>query len=117
MWYTGDSEPPFCMITIKPLSDETIPPDLKCTVFLVGVEVPNELQLTRKVEYSCELNNCNDAQSLQVFDIYMYTISYGIYNSAVSDSKSSKDQPVLRIIAERFLTRQFYLQCTINHDN
>ena len=66
MKYTGDGEPPFCMITIKPISDETIPSNLeKCTVYLVGVNVPNKLQLTRKVEYSnsqlCELNKNNFA--------------------------------------------------------
>ena len=60
--YTGDGEPPFCMITIKPISDETPPSNLEtCTVFLVGADVPNSLQLTRKVEYSnsqtCELKN------------------------------------------------------------
>ena len=60
MKYTGDGEPPFCMITIESISDETPPPDLKCTVVLMGVDVPNRLQLTRTVEYSssqlCELN-------------------------------------------------------------
>ena len=52
MKYTGDGEPPFCMITIKPISDEITPSDLKCTVFLGGINVPNSLQLTRGVEYS-----------------------------------------------------------------
>ena len=53
MKYTGDGEPPFCMITMRPISDETDPPsDLKCTVFLAGADAPNEFQLTRKVEYS-----------------------------------------------------------------
>ena len=63
MKYTGDGKPPFCMITIKSIYDETPPSNLeKCTVNLVGVNVPNELQLTRKMEYSnihdqlCELN-------------------------------------------------------------
>ena len=52
MRYTG-GVPPFCLITIKPISDETPSSDLeKCTVNLVGVDVPNSLQLTRKVEYS-----------------------------------------------------------------
>lgn len=62
MKYTGVGVPPFCMITIKPISDEITPPDLEeCSVFLIGVDVPNGLQLTRKVEYSNsqsgELNN------------------------------------------------------------
>ena len=52
MKYTGDGEPPFCIVTIKPISDETPPPDLECTVFLTGVDLPNSLQLTRKVEHS-----------------------------------------------------------------
>ena len=56
--YTGDGEPPFCMITIEPISNVTTPLDLKCTVVLGGVDVPNRLQLTRTVEYSqlCELD-------------------------------------------------------------
>ena len=62
MNYTGDGKPPFCMITIEPISDETTPSNLKnCSVFLVGVDVPNKLELTREVEYSSsqlgELNN------------------------------------------------------------
>ena len=52
MKYTGVGEPPFCMITFKPISNETPPPDLECTVFLVGVDILNRLQLTRKAEYS-----------------------------------------------------------------
>ena len=28
MKYTGDGVPPFCMITMRPFSDETTPPDL-----------------------------------------------------------------------------------------
>ena len=51
MKYTGDGEPPFCMITIEPISDETTSSHLECAVFLVGVEIPNRLQLTRTVEY------------------------------------------------------------------
>ena len=61
MNYTGDGEPPFCIITMKLATDETPPSDLKCTVFLAGIDAPNDLQLTRKVEYSgnqlCELND------------------------------------------------------------
>ena len=61
MKYTGDGVPPFCMITIKPISDETTPPDLKCTVFLAGTDALNRLQLTRKAANSQlhvgELNN------------------------------------------------------------
>ena len=61
MRYTGDGIPPFCMITIEPVSDDIPPPDLKCTVFLAGVDVPNSLQLTRDAEYLnsqlCELIN------------------------------------------------------------
>ena len=62
MKYTGDGDPPFCMISIKPISDETPPSNLeKCSVFLVGVDVPNELQLTRKVEYAnSQLGELND---------------------------------------------------------
>ena len=52
MGYTGDGDPPFCMITIKPISDETTPSDLKCNIFLQGIDAPNSLQLTRKVEHS-----------------------------------------------------------------
>ena len=59
MKYTGVGEPPFCMITINPISDEATPSNLECTVNLVGADVPNSLQLTRDVEYSniqlCEL--------------------------------------------------------------
>ena len=50
MNYTGVGEPPFCMITIKHLSDETITSDLKCTVYLMGVNAPNRLQLSRKAD-------------------------------------------------------------------
>ena len=52
MKYTGDGVPPFCMITIKPISDEIPPPNLACTIYLSGVAKPNRLQLTRKVETS-----------------------------------------------------------------
>ena len=55
MKYTGDGEPPFCMITIKKsISDETTPSSLKCTVVLGRVDtLKNDiLQLTRKVDYS-----------------------------------------------------------------
>ena len=54
MKYTGVGEPPFCMITIKPISDETTPPNLECTctVVLGRVDIPNRLELARKVDYS-----------------------------------------------------------------
>ena len=53
MRYTGDdNKPPSCMITIKPITDETTPPNLECTVFLAGVDKPNELQLFRETDYS-----------------------------------------------------------------
>ena len=52
MKYTGDGDPPFCMITIKPISDEVAPPNLACTIFLSGADKPNRLQLTREVEIS-----------------------------------------------------------------
>ena len=76
--YTGDGEPPFCMITIKLISDETPPPDLECTVILMGVDVPNRLQLIRKVEYSsssqlCELNMHIFFLSFKMCS-YMYTV-------------------------------------------
>ena len=64
MRYTGDGELPFCMITMKPISDETTPSNLECTVFLEGTDLPNVLQLTRQVEYSnsqlhgCKLQYC-----------------------------------------------------------
>ena len=50
MRYTGDGEPPFCMITIKHISDDTTPSDLKFDVCLGGVDKPTRLQLTRKVD-------------------------------------------------------------------
>ena len=52
MKYTDKGVPPFCMITIKPISDETTPSDLKFTVSLAGVNTPNILQLTRETDYS-----------------------------------------------------------------
>ena len=57
MNYTGDGEPPFCMIMI---SAEIVPSHLKFDVFLAGVDKPNRFQLTRETEYSnsqlCKLN-------------------------------------------------------------
>ena len=50
MNYTGNGDPPFCMITIEPNSDKTTPSNLKFHVRLGGVDVPNILQLTRKVD-------------------------------------------------------------------
>ena len=70
MKYTGDGEPPSCMITIKPINDEITLSDLECTVILAGVTAPNKLQLTRNVEYSasqlCELL-CLSAHALKAY--------------------------------------------------
>lgn len=76
MKYTGDGMPPFCMITIKPISDEAAPPNLACTIFLSGVAKPNRLQLSREVENSyrqyCQFHQFFALGKLEAFDLKVY---------------------------------------------
>ena len=41
--YTGEGEPPCIVMTLKPKSDKTKPPDLTLPVILTGVRKPNNV--------------------------------------------------------------------------
>ena len=41
--YTGEGEPPCIVMTLKPNSDETKPPNLTLPVTLTGVREPNNI--------------------------------------------------------------------------
>ena len=49
--YTGEGEPPYFVMTLRAVSDETTPPDLSLTVTLTGVrEQSKDLQIHRPAE-------------------------------------------------------------------
>ena len=49
--YTGEGEPPYIVMTLKAVSDETKPPKLTLPVALTGVrELNNRLEIERTAE-------------------------------------------------------------------
>ena len=48
--YTGDGEPPCIVMTLRAISDVTMPHDLTLPVTLTGVKLSQPLKLERKVD-------------------------------------------------------------------
>ena len=48
--YTGEGKPPCIVMTLRAVSDETIPPYLQSTITLSGVDGVIKLSMTRKTK-------------------------------------------------------------------